>query len=61
MNMFGLLSDETELVVLSANYMKPVVPNETAELTKKCAVMDMGMQKIQEEMKIHIEKQDKLA
>jgi len=35
MNAFGLLTHETDLVIVSANYRRPEKPNETKILQKK--------------------------
>lgn len=57
---FGLLN-ETELIILSANYKKPEVVNEHSVLEKKMKVMDSDMKKIQDDIQTHIKKQDDLA
>ena len=60
MDFFGML-DESELIVLSANYKKPEVVNETTQIQKKLAVMDKDMKKIQDDIQNHIAKQDEIT
>ena len=60
MDFFGMLN-ESELIVLSANYKKPEVVNETTQIQKKLSVMDKDMKKIQDDIQNHIAKQDEIA
>lgn len=50
MNFFGLLTDETDLVVLSGNYRKPEVPTENSKIKETIVACNSEVERIGDEI-----------
>ena len=51
LNFFGLLSDETDLVILSADYRVPNVPSADSAIKKSIATCNKEVERIGQEIK----------
>lgn len=61
MNFFGLLSDEQDLVILSAGYRKPEVPSAEGQMKKTITACNQEVDRIGDEIKNFQQSQADLA
>ena len=61
MNFFGLLSDETDLVVLSANYRKPEVPSADSKMKDTITACNKEVDRIGQEIQNFTKSQAQMA